>query len=378
MGVLYLTEDYFYSKVHHNLSQSISEQDVDFFVFSIRREKGFFTNLKDSYGDIKYTLNNVEFDANMLLYRTLFPYKQKYKYNKLKDSIAVNNVSLVHASTLFSDGALAYRIFREFGIPYIICVRGTDLNLYAGKLVHLWKLGLDIMKNAERIIFISTSCRDQLFKHVIYRRYKDLLWEKTCVIPNGVDEIWIENMCFERHQFKINSPKLIYIGRFDDNKNVLSLVKAIVSLRASFPEIRLTLIGGGGVQDNMIKSYCDKYPETFVYLGKIYDKEKLIGIMREHDIFAMVSHSETFGLVYVEALSQGLPVLYSKGQGIDGVFKEHVGEPVNSHDVKSIEMGLFKLINNYDNYDKIEKILPNYSWVRIAKQYINVYNSVLR
>lgn len=57
----------------------------------------------------------------------------------------------------------------------------------------------------------------------------------------------------------------------------------------------------------------------------------------ESDIFVMVSHSETFGLVYIEALSQGLPILYTRGQGIDGTLKEKIGEAADSYDENSIK-----------------------------------------
>ena len=47
--------------------------------------------------------------------------------------------------------------------------------------------------------------------------------------------------------------------------------------------------------------------------------------MRSCSVFAMPSIFETFGLVYLEALSQNLPVVYTKGQGIDGMFDNTVG-----------------------------------------------------
>ena len=91
----------------------------------------------------------------------------------------------------------------------------------------------------------------------------------------------------------------------------------------------------------------------------------------------MISHSETFGLVYIEALSQGLPVLYTKGQGIDGVFQEKVGEAVVSTDEHDIYKGLRKIIENYTSY-QIEKLgLHRFSWQNIAKSYIDIYSQII-
>ena len=92
----------------------------------------------------------------------------------------------------------------------------------------------------------------------------------------------------------------------------------------------------------------------------------------------MASHSETFGLVYVEALSQGLPVLYTKGQGIDGVFEENIGEAVVSTSQKSLLSGLNKLINTYATYQLDETDLDRFSWNNIAHSYLNIYFSIFR
>ena len=50
------------------------------------------------------------------------------------------------------------------------------------------------------------------------------------------------------------------------------------------------------------------------------------------------------------------------------MFSEYVGEPVDSHNLDSIKTGLEKLIKNYDSYDNIEQVLPDFSWGVIAKK----------
>ena len=63
----------------------------------------------------------------------------------------------------------------------------------------------------------------------------------------------------------------------------------------------------------------------------------------------MPSKTETFGLVYAEAMSQGLPVIYTRGQGFDGQFEEgEVGYSVDCKDKKEISMKIIDIINNYD------------------------------
>jgi glycosyltransferase involved in cell wall biosynthesis len=90
----------------------------------------------------------------------------------------------------------------------------------------------------------------------------------------------------------------------------------------------------------------------------------------------MPSKSETFGLVYIEALSQGLPIIFTEGEGIDGFYEKNIGEAVDANDVKSIANGIFKISNNYLSYNFDPKeIVNNHNWNNIAQKYIkNIYN----
>ena len=73
----------------------------------------------------------------------------------------------------------------------------------------------------------------------------------------------------------------------------------------------------------------------------------------------MPSFNETFGLVYIEALSQNLPILYTKSEGIYKYFEEgHLGIGVEPSNITSIKKGLDFIINNYQSLKIILKINP--------------------
>ena len=92
----------------------------------------------------------------------------------------------------------------------------------------------------------------------------------------------------------------------------------------------------------------------------------------------MVSHHETFGLVYIEALSQGLPILYTKNQGIDCTFTENIGVGVNPKSENEIYSGLIHIIDNYNNFEINEINFEKFHWQNITLKYIEIYNSILR
>jgi len=93
----------------------------------------------------------------------------------------------------------------------------------------------------------------------------------------------------------------------------------------------------------------------------------------------MPSITETFGLVYTEAMSQGMPVIYSEKQGFDGQFKEGIiGYHVNSFNAEEIAKKILKIISNYE---KISRNCLKYShlfdWKNISGKYSQIYNDIL-
>ncbi len=374
MNVLYIAEDYVNTKVHHNLCKKTAEhldRESSIQVYCLSREsmEKYISKLHE--GD-NYKVYVNSFRGSKLLYKYFFPYKVKIKENDLKHTIDLTRIDIIHAATLFSEGAIAYRIYKKFGIPYIIAVRGTDINFYLKRMPHLWPLGKKILLNAKKVVFITEQFRSCFSKLQPIKEIYSYL--DTSVIPNGIDDFWHKH----RKEKKTggNPSNLLYIGRFDNNKNVVRVLDAILLLKDKYPNLKLKLVGGGGPCHESVIKYCKEYPKLFEFFGKVNDMRNLAAIMTESDIFIMVSHSETFGLVYIEALSQGLPIIYTKNQGIDGCFDEKIGEATSSGDVNSIAYCIETVLNNYDKY-VVPEAINKFSWADIARKYIEEYNKIL-
>lgn len=376
MKLLYISEDYLNTKVHHNLCENLSKIGIDVTVYTVARKASASQHINNTFGTVSYSLLRFDFDGKETLYKFDFFHKIRVKYGYLKRNADLSQFDVVMAATVFSEGAVALRIKRDYNIPYIVCARGTDVNFYFRRMPHLWLIGRNILSAASRIIPITRNLLNNLSNRLSISGLRHLLVQKNTFINNGIDQIWIDN--YRPKQEQKCPYRLLFIGHLEENKNIVRLQKAIVDLKPRFPDIKLTIIGGQADCYDAVMQLCRQNPDTFSYLGKIYDKEKLLGIVREHDIFAMVSHSETFGLVYVEAMSQGLPVLYTKGQGIDGVFTKKIGEAVISTDEDSIKDGLSRLIEEYGTYDSLsEEEIRAFSWVEVAKKYSSILSEAI-
>lgn len=365
--LLYISEDYYESKVHHNLCRMIAAQnDVAITVYSPKRKiKNSGCTINQTYRGINYETLLGYISVNSTRYKFDFNYKIRKKYGYLDNHINLSSFDKTYAATLFSEGAIAYRIFKKYSVPYTVAVRGTDISLYLKFMPHLWWLGRQIIKHASRVIFVTERIKQEVLGSFALSGLKEVIEHKGTIITNGIDDIWFGML---KPKKQTASPyKVIYIGNLGSNKNVLSLQNAIEKVRKIGIPATLSIIGGSGDQEKTVLKRCIQHPEYFSYLGKIYDKKLLAEKIREHDLFAMCSHGETFGLVYLEAMSQGIPVVYSKGQGIDGCFTEKIGEAANSRSVNEIASAIKNVITNYGCYTLIGDRIFDFKWENILE-----------
>ena len=292
-------------------------------------------------------------------------------------NIDVSNHNLIHAYTLFTDGNCAREIFKKYGIPYVVAVRSTDVFNFFKQRPYLKKQGLRVLIDAEAVFFLSLSYKQKVIEKYVPKKYREQIEKKSLIIPNGIDDFWFNNgVGLQEKRLDNNDIKIIYAGRIDKNKNIKTTQKAIDILNKRGYNVSLIVIGK--VDNEKVYNSIKKHERT-----KFIDampKEELIKQYRQHDIFVMPSYSESFGLVYVEAMSQGLPVVYSQGQGFDGQFEEGVvGYHVNAYDPLDVADGIEKVINNYDSIQSnvVEKS-KKFNWKDITEKYYNIYKEIVK
>ena len=299
----------------------------------------------------------------------------------MKCNVNMRSVDLIHAHTLFSDGALAYKAYKEFGIPYVVAVRNADVNGFIRLMRHCYHMGREILLNAEKVYFISAALKRTLENSKFVSPILEQVKDKFTIQPNGIDDFWHNHITHEKHM----GHDILYVGDFSANKNVVRLAESILELRREeeFEDVRLIIVGGevkggGRKNDGKTQQMIDEHPDAIVALGKIFDKEKLMIVMRSCSVFAMTSIFETFGLVYVEALSQNLPVVYTKGQGIDCMFDETVGVSVNPLSVQETNNALKIILQNQKYYGNQHVNFKKFEWGTIADKYISDYRNIVK
>lgn len=373
MKCLHICNDFYGSKVHSNLYEKLDDLGIKQIIYNPVKQNIDLTKNKI----ILKNEDSLIIPSKGLKkhHRILFRSKISYLRKDILSKIDVNKIDVIHSTTLFSDGALAYELSVKYDIPFITAVRTTDLNIFLKYRPDLNSKCLKIIKRASKLIFISDTLKHQFLSNSFIKKHIKDIEHKCVVVYNGIDDFWL-NTTNKISDKKSDIAKIIYVGSLIPRKNVINLSNAILELNNKQIKCELTIVGSGGSDEDKIKELSKKNPETIKFLGAIKDKNKLALEFAKNNFFAMPSFYETFGLVYIEALSQGLPLLFSKNDGIDGVFKEKIGEKCDSQSLDDIIINLEKLIINSENYE-IEKVdFSIFNWMNIAKTYLNTYKTI--
>lgn len=382
--VLHITNSYGGTEVYSNLIIALDKLGIQQTIFVPLNSK----NHKRIDGkQLHFTVSD-----SIIIYSTALKKYHKFLYrkkintilNEVEKNIDIKNINLIQAGLFCTDGAVAYELHKKFQIPYIVAVRNTDVNTYYKKMFWERSYFYSILENSAYIIFLSPKYK-LTFLNLLNNKNIDIINEKSIVIPNGVDSLYLENRI--KLVKKINSPiRFVFAGAFNRGKNIHKVISALDKLKEKGFNIHFSIIGKGLMYRNEDDNYVRKILELeknrdWIDVFESKARNELIKIFEYSDIFVMPSIPETFGLVYVEALSQGLPIIYANGQGFDGYYNDrNIGYGVNPSDTKDISEKLELIINNFEklslNITKLN-LEEDFSWKNISFFYLKLYKKIL-
>lgn len=283
---------------------------------------------------------------------------------KLKGAFSIAKHDFIHSHTLISDGLIGYLASLIYKKPLVVTVRNTDVNFFIpNKLFYF--LGGKILKRASYVILLSPAYEAKM------KRLYPFLKSKDCfVLPNGIDDFWIENLHKGKRLLNTEVLRIVFVGKNDHNKNLSILLEFLKKYDDRIYELSVV---GDNTNETDFVSLNASLPNKnkIIYHGKIEDAGILQKIYRENDIFVLLSIKETFGVSYIEALSQGLPVVYTKGEGIDGFFDDGaVGYACEATNLVMLKEKVDKILNGYEQLsENAVREAGKFSWAAIIDEY---------
>lgn len=356
---------YFEQDFYKNLFNEIKKLNIDLKVV-----------VPCAYNDERYDYLKDNYDV-LNCYKKIDRFFIKRKIKKISkvvlDKYDISSFDLIHAHSLISNGGPAYEVYKKTGKPYVVAVRASDVYGLNKMFFYHYFYFKKIILNASKIIFISYACQQAFLKFFKGLAIRKKIEECGSVVSNGIDDRFFDNeSSLKTHE--LGTPlNLLFCGVNRKRKNTLFVAKTIKKYCLN---CIYTIVGKRG--SKRLESKLAKYP--FVKRIDNLSIPELIDIYKRNDAFIMASKRETFGLTYIEALSRGLPIIYSKGTGIDGFFPEgEVGYHVKIGSKSDLKQKILILESQYNSIaSRCVNASKRFKWQDIALQYRDIYSIVLK
>jgi glycosyltransferase involved in cell wall biosynthesis len=293
------------------------------------------------------------------------------------------DLEMVHSHAPFSMGFQAIRLSEKIGIPHIHTYHTllTEYRHYlpmplrptekAVKEFSMWFCNMTdaVIAPTEKI---KTELLDYGVKAPIY------------TLPTGIDvknfQRGLRYSIREKHGIPSNDKIILFVGRVAKEKNILFLIDAFFELHKRIDNTTLMIVGDGPERQEIIHKVSHLGIRNKVVFAGYITREDIVEYYRQSDLFAFASITETQGLVVLEALSAGLPVVAVAKEGIADVLVEGKGcllveEPIIKPFVDKMENILkdrnlrLRLSDEGVNY-----VNQNWSMDTMAKRLQDIYH----
>jgi phosphatidylinositol alpha-1,6-mannosyltransferase len=256
-------------------------------------------------------------------------------------------------------------------------IHGKEINHPQGSSLN--KRAIKVLNNVEKVIANSEYTKSLAINNGVNR-------ELVKVINPGINSAKeLDKNSLEKVEslFKIKTPRLITVSRFDKRKNHEKVIMALRNLKQIYPDIVYICIGYGDEEKN-IKSLVEELNlNTQVMFFKDISDNLKNALVAKSDIFIMPSviHKtsvEGFGIAYVEAAQYGIPSIGGKDGGAsDAIDHNKTGMICDGNNLDEIYASLNSMIENkrYLELGKNAKeYVSKFNWEKIILEYKKILN----
>jgi D-inositol-3-phosphate glycosyltransferase len=308
-------------------------------------------------------------------------------FRGLYRSLRSDRPELLHVHTYGTNhAAVARRYHRNFGVPYVLTAHYHPIwSIYGGSLRHAIRrfydrrLAAPIVGDAARLI-VQTREEERLI------RANGFPLPRVEVIPPGYSPVSppSDPDAFQR-AFQVGGPFVLFVGRLASNKGLRALIDAFGDLHRRDPHAYLVIVGADGGEQAAVERRIRElgFANRVRLTGFVADESLLAAAFREARVFALPSQYEAFGLVLLESLAQGTPVIASRVGGIPEFIEDgKAGRLIPPEDPLALAGAIRELWDDettreeWGTYGR-ETVVPRYQWERVVDRLQAVYAEVL-
>ena len=290
------------------------------------------------------------------------------------------NYNIIHTHFAVPSGPVGNRISKKFKIPNVLSIQGGDIYdpskpLSPHKTPILKNVVRRMLINADEVIAASSDTKRNASRFYGVNR-------EINIIPLGIKPT--QYPIKSRKELGLAEDKFIFstIGRLIRRKNLEDLFEIIKIVNSSSP-IQLLILGDGPERENLENKIRELDIEQSVkFLGRVSEEEKFqyLGVS---DVYLSTAMHEGFGIVFLEAMKCGLPIIcYDKGgqvdflkDGLTGFLIQLDNKDLFIEKLKHLFMNKQK-VSEIGNYNR--KYVEKFFIRNIAQQYLDVFENLIR
>lgn len=341
----------------------------------------------DGPSNVSYFLSNaLAKETNLTYFPFLKAARRRYLGNVLTmyRDLILTEFDIVHfllSPTLVNGSYVALQFATRRGCTTVLNVHGIlELERMVG-----YSRRIPLMSK----LYTMGACKavDNVVVNSRYMRYAVSAWygvdlNKIVVIPNGVD---LKRFSQCENDIKLEGdPRILYVGRLSNAKGVDILIRALAKVRTELPNVRLHLVGslkGAPAYSYQVLARKLRVEENVVF-HEWASPENVPNYYKATDICVFPSRFEGFGIVVLEAMASGVPVITSNIDSFQEILSDGLtGLLFKSGDPRSLAEVILRLCGDAALRRKLSQAasqaVKTYSWENIAERYISLYNNLL-
>jgi len=275
---------------------------------------------------------------------------------------------VIHAQwTLSAGSSRLSRIIHHS--PIVVTLHGSDIfqvtQSWLGLLLTRW-----VLRGCDQIVAVSQALKEFTLESVAGSA-------SIAVIPDGV------NLNHFKPPRERRKPVILYVGSLIKRKGVVYLLEAMAKLTRSAPSLELKIIGDGPEKPELEEIAAQLGLGRRVSFLGFLPPDEVRQWMQRAKLFVLPSVEEGLGVVLLEALACGTPIVASRIGGIPEVLTPEVGILVPPTDVDALSEAILQALNDEEQWQEMslnarKRAEEVYDWRKIGAQLIEIYRDALK
>lgn len=270
---------------------------------------------------------------------------------------------IMHAHFCYPLGFAAAKLKKKHNMPLVITEHSSSLmyNYQKNQTIY-YQYSYNI---ANKVIAVGNN-----LKNVIMSKFR--------VEPEVIFNIVDLNIFKYKEKISSNLINFISVGNLNYRKGMDVLINAFSKMHCK--ESKLIIIGDGPERKNLQKLIYELGMGSNIFLLGRRKRDEIAELLYNSDVFVLASRFETFGVVYIEALATGTPVIATNCGGTVDIVTPENGLLVEVDNIPMLTEALFfmkKNLKNYNNKRISETTQKIFSPQNIAKQIERVYYKII-